>query len=93
MGWFRAKVAASGLEEGVWARYDGRCVVGVAACHLPEASDVVEVEAVCEDRPTVAKVENGLGWVDGFNSGTCYGEEKPVVRDSLWGCQCSWNTC
>ena len=93
MGWFRAKEAICGLGEGVWAWDDGSSVVWVAACCLPEASDVVEVEAVREDRSTVTKVEDGLGWVNRFNSGTCYGEEEPAVRDSLWGCQCPWDTC
>ena len=88
---FRAEVAAGGLGEGIWARGGSRGVVRVTAGRLPEASDVIEVEAVCEDRPAVTKAEDGLGRVDRFDSCACYGEEDPAIRDGLWGGQGSWD--
>ena len=93
MGCFRAKVAAGGLGEGVWAWDEGRGVARVAACRLTEASDVVEVKSISKDRSAVTEAEDGLGWMDWFDPGAGYGEEEPTVRGGLRGCQCPWDTC
>ena len=40
---------------------------------------------------SINKKEDGLGWVDGFDSCACYREEKPAVGDGLRRGQGSWD--